>query len=165
MTRTKPSKTERKRRQQALQQLGEQLIELKDDALESLALEERLRDAIDDARKMKSREALRRHKQYIGKLMRDVDPEPIRALLSKLRADDRRQKRIFADAERWRDRMIGEGREALSEFEEVVGEPHEALRAFLDELAHAGSDRMERTIRRNIFRDLHDALAARTTDG
>ena len=56
-----------------LQELGEQLIGLQDDLLDSLALDERLCAAILEARRMKSHEALRRQKQYIGKLMRDVD--------------------------------------------------------------------------------------------
>ena len=100
MNETKPSKSERKRQQLELQALGEQLIGLDDELLDQLALGERLREAIDDVRQMTAHEALRRQKQYIGKLMRGVDPLPIKALLDRLRADDRRQRRIFANAGR-----------------------------------------------------------------
>ena len=148
-----------------MQQLGEQLLDLKDDVLDTLSLDDRLLVAIADARKMKSHEALRRHKQYIGKLMRDVDPEPIRALLAKLYADDRRQKRVFADAERWRDRILSEGLDAVEALEDIVGEAVDGLRDLLKELAQANNDRAEKTIRRNIFRRIHEALAAHKRDG
>ncbi len=165
MTDSKPSKSERKREQLALQSLGEQLIRLSDDLLEGLNLDDRLHEAILDVRRMKSHEARRRQKQYIGKLMRDIDPAPIHALLDRLRADDRQEKRIFANAERWRDRLVREGLDALYEFEADNGAACPELATLVSELDHAGSDHIERGIRRSIFRQLHDALAARASDG
>ncbi|MDX1509449.1 MAG: ribosome biogenesis factor YjgA [Woeseiaceae bacterium] len=164
MTDSKPSKTERKRRQHALQQLGERLLELSQEQLASLELDERLQDALTDARKMTSHEALRRHKQYIGKLMRNVDAEPIEALFAKLKADDRREKRVFADAERWRDRIVNEGHAALAELEADIGTSLDDVAERVDELERAVSDRAEKTLKRDIFRRIHAALAARTAD-
>lgn len=74
-----------KREHLARQKLGEELIALRDADLRSLPLEEDLLEAVVDARGMKSHGALRRQKQYIGKVMRHVDPEPIRAALESLR--------------------------------------------------------------------------------
>ncbi len=165
MNDAKPSKSARKREQSELQALGEQLTRLPDDLLDSLDLDERLREAIDDLGRMKAREAQRRQRQYIGKLMRDVDPEPIRALLDRLRADDRRQKRVFANAERWRDRILSSGREALSDFESETGTENPELSSLIGELDRAVSDREERTVRRRIFRVIHDALSAHRPEG
>ena len=165
MTDLKPSKSQKKRAQTALQDLGEQLIDLPDEHLESLSLDERLYDAIQGARRMKSHEAQRRQKQFIGKLMRDVDQAPIDTLLARLNGDDRRQKRIFANAERWRDRLVAEGHEALQAFEAETGQVGEELADLLGELKFATSDRTETTIRRNIFRRVHDVLAACSRDG
>ncbi len=165
MTDSKPSKSERKREQQSLQALGEQLIDLQDDLLDGLGLDERLHGAILDARRMKSHEAQRRQKQYIGKLMRDIDPAPVHALLDRLRADDRREKRIFVNAERWRDRLLRDGAAALPEFEAECGTHCPDLKSLLTDLDHTVSDRNERGIRRSIFRHIHDALAARPADG
>lgn len=81
----KPSKSARKREYLALQKLGEELITLKESELASLPLDENLLEAVLEARQMKAHGALRRQKQYIGKLMRHVDPEPIRAEMAKLR--------------------------------------------------------------------------------
>ena len=74
-----------KREHLARQKLGEQLITLRDEDLHSLALDEDLLEAVVEARSIKSHGALRRQKQYIGKLMRHIDPEPIRVALEKLR--------------------------------------------------------------------------------
>lgn len=151
--------------QTALQNLGEQLIGLSDEQLAGLLLDERLNSAIQEARRMKSHEAKRRQKQYIGKLMRDIDQAPIHALLSSLKNDDRLQKRIFANAERWRDRLVREKHDALQAFEAETGQASAALAALLADLQRATSDRSETTIRRNIFRNIHDVLVAASRDG
>lgn len=164
MDTAKPSKSEKKRRQQALQQLGEALIPLGDDLLDELPLDERLREAIDDVRKMKSHEAIRRQKQYIGRLMRDVDPAPITALLDRLRADDRREKRVFANAERWRDRLLADRADAVDDFVAATGADAEPLATLLDDLARAVSDREERTLSRALFRLVHAALVTSSQD-
>ncbi len=84
MADSKPSKSARKREYLALQKLGEDLIELKESDLRRMELDDDLLDAVLDARKIKSRGALRRQKQYIGKIMRHVDAEPIRAAMERL---------------------------------------------------------------------------------
>ena len=165
MTESKPSKSQRKREQTELQVIGEQLLDLPEDLLASLQLDERLIEALDNAKRMKSHEALRRQKQYIGRLMRDVDPEPVKALFAQLKADDRRQKRVFANAERWRDRLVQEGHDALHAFESETEQTDSVLAELLNQYARATSDRSETTTRRKIFRRVHETLAARATDG
>ena len=81
----KPSKSARKREYIALQKLGEELITLRESDLDGLPLDDRLREAVMDARQIKAHGALRRQKQYIGKLMRHIDPDPLRAEMAKLR--------------------------------------------------------------------------------
>lgn len=85
MSEIKPSKSARKREYIALQKLGESLIALKPSDLEKIPLTEELLDALHDARKISANGALRRQKQYIGKLMALVDPEPIKSALAALR--------------------------------------------------------------------------------
>ena len=77
----KSSKTQRKKAVHELQALGEALVELREDRLATLDLPERLRDAVMEARRITAHEARRRQLQYIGKIMRVVDPAPIRAAL------------------------------------------------------------------------------------
>lgn len=110
-----PSKTRLKHEALAAQQLGERLIDLNDDILATLDLPEKLADAIALARAIKSRGALRRQRQYIGRLMRDMDTADIESILHEL---DERQalsaKRLHI-AEDWRERLLAEGDTALGE--------------------------------------------------
>jgi ribosome-associated protein len=85
VTELKPSKSARKREYLALQRLGEELLTLKEPDLLGMQLDDELLDAVLEARRIKAHGALRRQKQYIGKLMRYIDPEPIRAALAQLR--------------------------------------------------------------------------------
>ena len=75
-----PSKSSRKREMQALQDLGEQLVALSPERLKKVPLPESLYEAIRAAQGFKM-EARRRQLQYVGKLMRKIDPEPIQAQL------------------------------------------------------------------------------------
>ena len=75
-----PSKSSRKREMQALQDLGEQLVALSSERLKKVPLSDALYEAIRAAQGFKM-EARRRQLQYVGKLMRKVDPVPIQAQL------------------------------------------------------------------------------------
>lgn len=158
MTDPKPSKSARKRVQLELQNLGEQLIDLGDAELASFALDERIVEAIRAARSIRSHGALRRQKQLIGRLMRELDPEPLRAGLAALRTDDLAAKRVFASAEKWRDRLLREGAVALAAFEQYTGAAAPDLADLLAEHEIAFSDRAEKTLRRKIFRRVHEIL-------
>src|SRR5688572_32022865 len=103
-----PSKTRRKKDMQALQDLGARLVELDASRLASLELPEQLADAIRQLRSITKHEARRRQVQYIGRLMRDVDPGPLRAALDRDRATSHAERARFAAAERWRDRLLEE---------------------------------------------------------
>ena len=76
-----------------MQKLGEELVTLRETDLEQLDLDEDLLDAVLEAKRIKSRGALRRQKQYIGKLMGRVDAEPIREGLALLRRKRRTMKK------------------------------------------------------------------------
>lgn len=79
-----PSKSQRKRDMHALQALGEHLLTLNERQLQRLALPDPLLDAIHACRALREREALRRQRQYIGRLMRDIDAAALRDVLAAL---------------------------------------------------------------------------------
>jgi len=155
----KPSKSARKREVQALQALGEQLIGLRKAELAAIPLDESLRAAVSDARGMKAHGALRRQKQLIGKLMRQVDAEPIRTALAALDADSASDKRRLHEAEQWRERLIAGGAPALAEFGAVSGADTGALGAACRQLAKRPDGPAGKRLRREIFRLVHAALA------
>jgi ribosome-associated protein len=102
------SKTQRKKEVHALQDLGGELVALNDERLATIELPERLRNAIMEARRIKTFEARRRQMQYIGKLMRSVDPGPIRAALDVWQARSRRETAGLKRIEAWRERLLND---------------------------------------------------------
>ncbi|HUA90523.1 MAG TPA: ribosome biogenesis factor YjgA [Steroidobacteraceae bacterium] len=111
----RPSKSARKRAAHEAQALGEQLLRLREAELEALDLPETLKEAVRLGRRITSRAGGARQRQYIGKLMREVDPEPLRAALNARSAEDAREGERFKRVEGWRERLIREGAPALSE--------------------------------------------------
>jgi ribosome-associated protein len=80
------SKTKKKKRAENLQKLGEELSLLAVNELEQLDLDPDLFKALVEAKSITANVAARRHRQYIGTLMRQVDPEPILAALEQLKS-------------------------------------------------------------------------------
>ena len=80
------SRTRKKNEDRALQRLGEQLVALPSGQLETIGLTDELLEAIEFARKIKKHGARRRQIQYIGALMRHIDPQPIEAALERIRS-------------------------------------------------------------------------------
>lgn len=80
-----PSKSDDKRAAERLKELGEKLATLTDKQLSKLPIDETLLNALMELKRLKAREALRRHKQYIGKLMRGVDESRLLAALDPMR--------------------------------------------------------------------------------
>lgn len=107
------SKTEMKNDMEELQKLGEELVDLKPAVLDKFPLSDDLREAIADAQRFKN-EARRRQLQYIGKLMRNEDPEPIQAALDRVRNKHSQSTAALHKLEQLRDRIVEEGDEAIA---------------------------------------------------
>ncbi len=112
------SKTEMKNDMIALQKLGEELVELKPSALAKFPLPEDLAKAIKDAQRF-NKEARRRQLQYIGKLMRTIDPEPIQAALDKYNNKHAQATIVLHKLEQLRDKVVAEGDSAIEEVMEL----------------------------------------------
>jgi ribosome-associated protein len=110
------SKSQRKKQMLALQKIGEALVNLSAPELAKIHLEGSLADAVDHARSCKTHEARRRQLQFIGKLMRNVDVEPIAAALEKVQLKGQLSKAKFHQVERWRDRLIAGDDAIVQEF-------------------------------------------------
>ena len=132
------SRTKKKQHVEELQKLGAALIALPPARFDALDLPAELLAAVRAARRITSHGARRRQVQFIGKVMRRIDPEPVRAAVAAISnqsaAARARQKRL----EQWRARLIGDDA---------------ALTAFAGE--HAGADLQElRTLIRNARKEL-----------
>src|SRR5476651_2883567 len=100
------SKSARKREAASLQELGVKLSTLPDQEIKALGLPESLFVALRDLRRLPSHGAQVRQRQYIGKLMRGIDPEPVLAKLAERKQRHDMEIRYFQQIERWRDRML-----------------------------------------------------------
>ena len=127
----RPSKTQVKKHMHELQALGERLVALNADQLDTMELPEDLRAALEEARRVPGRESRRRHMQYIGRLMREVDPAPIREQLSAWDGQSREQAARLHGIERWRERLLDDDA-AVEEFlRERPGADSQRLRALI----------------------------------
>jgi ribosome-associated protein len=109
-----PSKTKIKKQMHELRDLGKELTELGKDQLAQLDIPENLRDAIREMKNINKFGAIKRQMQYIGKLMRDVDPAPILARLDAWKGKSQHHIAYMHLLERWRDRLL-ESDAALTE--------------------------------------------------
>jgi len=142
-----------------MQEIGEQLIALTDEQLLSIGLDDRLREAVVAARGIKSHGALRRQRQYIGKLMRQADPEPIREALDRFGSGQRAEKAVFRQSEAWRDRIVSGGDSDVAAFFEHIGSGDDALQQEIRALRAAASDKARKQTSRRLFREIHRLLA------
>jgi len=102
------SKTRRKKHMLDVQALGVSLTKLSPEQIARFGLPERLHEAILEAKRFTKHEAVRRHAQYIGKIMRDMDIEPIAAQLAALNAPTSRDTALFHRAEKWRTDILAD---------------------------------------------------------
>ena len=132
-----PSKTQRKNDAHALQTLGIELVALNRARLLQIELPESLLDAVLDAQRITAHEGRRRQMQFIGKLMRNVDPASIQARIDAWKSASAEQVAHMHRIERWRDRLLTEP--------DAVGE-------FANEFAQADLQQL-RTLIRNSLRE------------
>jgi ribosome-associated protein len=159
-----PSKTQRKREMTALQRLGEDLLALNDTQLAGLGLPERLLDALRDATRITAHEGRRRQMQYVGRLMRQVDPEPIRRALADATGASAAAVALMHRCERLRDRLLDDDT-ALTEFLSAhpqVDAQHlrATIRAARRERAAQAAPKHARELYRWLHRTLQDKAAA-----
>ena len=155
----RPSKSQRKRDMEALQDIGAQLVMLNAEQLVEIGLPERLFEAVVEAQRIRDFEGRRRQLQYIGKLMREIDAAPIRARLDLLTGAARESTAQQKLIERWRERLLAED-DALTSF--AAGHPGCDLQHLRSLIASVKRDREHNRTPKNyreLFRALRDIVA------
>jgi ribosome-associated protein len=135
----RPSKSARKRAADALQELGVELASLPDAEIAAFELPDTLVEALREFRRLTSHGAQLRQRQYIGKLMRKIDPQPVFERLAERKRDHDRNVRAFQRIEQWRDRLLTTGAAAVDEL--AAEYPAADRRALLELLAAARQER------------------------
>ena len=144
------SRTKKKEHVEELQKLGAALVALAPAQLEQLALPRDLLAAVLEAQRIGSHEARRRQLQYIGKIMRKVDPEPVRAALAVVEGRSAAARAQQRRLESWRERLIGDDGALTDYASEHPGADLQALRAAIrnarKEIAEAKPPRAQRQL-------------------
>ena len=128
----RPSKTRLKQQSHDLQKLGLALAALPDERLAKLELPERLHEAIAEFRRTRTHEGRRRQLQYVGKLMREVDAEPLHEAVAQATLGSARDTLLLHEAERWRDALLADD---------------EAMTRWLQAHAHCDAQRLRSLVR------------------
>lgn len=153
------SKTQLKQEMAALQELGSKIVDLSEKLLHQIPLEGRLEEAILECRRIKSREGRRRQLQFIGKLMRQTDYEAIQQAYEKIEARGRDNVQRTHQVERWRDRLIDGGSEAMGEFlQECWNADRQHLRQLIRAAQKERSQEKPPASARKLFRYIRELM-------
>lgn len=156
------SKSQRKRDSEALQDLGESLLDLSVDQLRKFELPEELLDAVLACKKIPPSKgtAFKRQRQYIGRLMRSIDPAPIVEQLNALKGLSVRENALMHQAERWRERLLNDAG-ALGEFMQAHPAADREALSTLMAGAHAERARQQPPKHfRELYKRVHALLKA-----
>ena len=148
------SKSEIKRDAEDLKQLGEKLVNLTKANLTKVPLDDSLKDAIELAQRLQ-KEARRRQLQYIGKLLRSIDAEPIREALEKIENKHNQQQAMLHKLEILRDELVAKGDVALTD---LLNEHPSADRQQLRNLIRAAQKEKEQNNPSKAYREIYQIL-------
>ena len=154
------SKSQQKRESQAIQDLGKRLAALPAEQLARIPLDEPVLEAIQLAHRIQNkRSALKRHYQFLGKLLRKRDTDAIFAALAEIDHDSQQSIQRHHRAEQWRDRIVAEGADAIEALiDEVDRADRQKLRQQLRNIQHARSDDRRNQHTRLMYREIYQSL-------
>lgn len=152
----RPSKSQRKREMTALQDLGESLLRLTPAELARLDLPEALREAIGEMARLGSHEARRRQRQYIGRLMRQVDPQPLRAAIEDATGESKQAVALMHRCERLRDALLADDAALAGVLADLPGADVQQLRSTIRAARREHREGRPPKHARQLYRWLHE---------
>jgi ribosome-associated protein len=161
----RPSKSQRKRQMTALQALGGSLLRLSAAELARVELPEPLREAIAEMARVRSHEGRRRQLQYIGKLMRQVDPEPLAAAIADATGESRQAVALMHRCERLRDRLLVDDTALADVMAELPGTDAQQLRSTIRAARREHEQGLPPRHARQLYRWLHEQYSQATEGG
>ncbi len=149
------SKSQRKRECHALQDLGSELVKLSRADLDKIPLDDELQQAINEARRIKQRGALKRQMQFIGKLIRQRDAEPLQQAYDRVMHPFEEDIKHFHQLEKWRERLLSDGDAAL---EKLVEEQPDTDRQHVRQLIRSARNEQKQNKPPKAARELFQYL-------
>ena len=164
-----PSRTDRKRESTELQKLGEELLTLRSELMERLALPDKLIDAIDEAKRISNFEGKRRQMQFIGKLMRQLDPatlDTVRTVLSEQHRGSASDALALHQVEEWRERLIDDDASLSNWVQQYPQSDSQQVRALIRQVRRDGKPTIEGHTPRHgkAYRELFQLIRAQLHD-
>jgi ribosome-associated protein len=151
------SKSQRRRDALELKSLARSLIDLSASRLDRMPLEQDLRDAVDQARRIRSNVARKRQMQFVAKLLRRADAEPIIEAMAALEQVDRQLTARQHRAERWRDYLLEAGDAGVSELLRIRrGADAQAIRQLIRNAHNEAARERPPAASRSLFRLLRE---------
>lgn len=160
----RPSKSQRKRDMAALQDLGQSLLRLTAAELARIELPESLREAIAEAGRISAHEARRRQMQYIGRLMRQVDPEPLRAAIEDATGESQQAVALMHRCERLRDALLADDAALEAVLADLPAADVQQLRAMIRAARREHKDGRPPKHARQLYRWLHGQYTHKMED-
>lgn len=160
----RPSKSQRKRDMAALQDLGESLLRLTAAELARIELPASLREAIAEAARISAHEARRRQMQYIGRLMRQVDPQPLRAAIEDATGESKQAVALMHRCERLRDALLADDAALEAVLVELPAADVQQLRATIRAARREHREGRPPKHARQLYRWLHAQYAHKLED-
>ncbi len=169
-----PSRTDLKRQSTELQKLGEDLLTLRAELLAGLDLSDKLKDAVLEAKRITNFEGKRRQLQFVGKLMRQLDPtvlEAVRRALTEQNSGSARATQLLHLTEHWRERLLSADETVGEWLSQTPGTDAQQLRALIRQAKKdAIPEKPGAPIRhgrayRELYSLIHDQLAATEPTG
>jgi ribosome-associated protein len=157
----RPSKSQRKREMTALQALGESLLGLPPAALARIDLPEPLREALAEVARMGSHEARRRQLQYIGRLMRQIDPGPLRSAIDDATGESKQSVALMHRCERMRDALLADDAALAALLAELPGVDTQHVRATIRAARREQREGRPPKHARELYRWLHEQFTQR----
>jgi ribosome-associated protein len=154
------SKSQLKRESHAIRDLGKRLAALPADQLARIPLDEPVREAIALAQRIQNkRSALKRHYQFLGKLLRARDTGPILEALAEIDHASQHSIQLHHRAERWRDRIIEQGNDAIDALvAEIADADRQKLRQLWRNYLNAKTDAKRIQHSRLIYKEIKQSL-------
>ena len=163
----RPSKTQLKKQSHDLQDLGEDLARLPDDKLAALPAPDALIEAVREYKRTRSHEGRRRQMQYIGKLMRQSDPEPLREAVAAMKVPRARETLALHQAEHWREQLLADDDGLTRWMAEFPDSDSQQLRSLVRAARKEGQlppEQRHGRAYRELFQFVKQAMAAQAGD-
>ena len=148
-----------------LQALGQALAALPESRLKAMSLDDDLRDALLESKRIKSHEARRRHMQYIGRLMRDVDAAPLRAQLAEVEGHSAQAAARHRRLEAWRERLLADDAALTAFAAEFPGADLQAVRSLIRNARKEQKEGRPPRAYRELFRVIKDIGSSTAAQG